>query len=225
MNIKHIFTATFAFSTVLVSAQQIAVQLPTQFIQNQHFGNNNIPSNVIGSPFLSEEFTPGKVMVNDKVFAKMLRYNAYADQIEMKIENDEISSLVRRHDVDATIGNSKFKLLTYESKEGKQQNYGVVLSEGTKASLYKRFKKDLIPGKEATSSYSEDKPARFDDKQSYLLKLDGEDIVEMKLKKKDILKKLESGSSARLTDFIAENKLKMNKEEDFIRLITFYNQN
>ena len=48
-------------------------------------GNNILPDNIQGSPYLSDEFIPGKVVIkNDKPVMAALRYNAYQDEIQMK---------------------------------------------------------------------------------------------------------------------------------------------
>ena len=72
----------------------------------------------------------------------------------------------------------------------------------------------------ASSSYSQDKPARFDDDITYYLAREGSPAKEIKLRKKDIEQLLDSKEAL---DFIKKNKLKLKSEEEVLQLLNHLN--
>ena len=72
----------------------------------------------------------------------------------------------------------------------------------------------------ASSSYSQEKPPRFDDDITYYLVQEGEPAKEIKLKKKDIAEILNSEEAQA---YIKENKMKLKSEDEVIQLINHLN--
>ncbi|MDG1571989.1 hypothetical protein OZ410_06650 [Robiginitalea sp. M366] len=180
---------------------------------------NTLPPNVEGSPYLNDEFKRGAVYMNEeKPYAAYMRYNAYQD--EMQVQGpDGISTLFKREYVWAMLEGEKFKIETYDTGNGTRQGYFVELNAG-KTRLLKRYQSLFREGEKAVSSYSQDKPPRFEAETSYYLAMEGKPAQEVKLRKKDILEMLDNDASE---GFVKENKLKLKDEAEVLMLLQHYN--
>ena len=216
-----LITLALLISGTAIGQATTRVDLPTEYVRNTTVGNNVLPENVQGSPYLSEGFVNGMVHTDKgKPYAAMLRYNGYSDQIEMK-DMDKTISLLKRDYISATIAGKKYAIKNYKGKDAEKQGYFVVLNEGGFQLLLKQ-EKEFVDGKEANTSYGNSIPAKFVEKNTYFLKNGDMAAVETKLKKKDILKLLENRQE--LLDFVSDNGLKLKTEAEVIKLLNFANQ-
>jgi len=153
-----------------------------------------------------------------------LRYNAFNDEIEMKEENNQIISLLKRNYIKASLGEKKFGIYSFIKDNVVKQGYFIELTDAdtNKAILLKRHKKVLLKAQEATSSYKKGSPARLIDEESYYLKIDESPAKLIKLNKKSILPFLKT-KSKKVNEFISDNKFKLKKETELITLINYYN--
>lgn len=193
----------------------VRTEFPTEMVRNFQMGNNQLPPNLVGTPFLEETFLPGIAQVKDKKYNAVLRYNAYADEIEMKDENNDNIALLKRDYITATFGGNDYEILNMGGKQG----YVIALEKG-EYSLFKRHQKEFVPEKEATSSYGSNKPAQLVDDITYYLKIGDEEATEIKLKKNDLAKIL---GEKQVKEFAKMNKSKLNSEKDVIGLLKTLN--
>lgn len=216
---KHVLLAATLTFTSLVSGQT-SLELPSSYINNNTYGGvNNIPPNVEGSPYLTDEFVKGTVFVeNEQPYAAMMRYNAYQDEIQVQ-DSDGISSLFKRDYVWAEIGGQSFRVETYKDRSGTSKGYFVELNRGN-VRLLKRIVREFKEGQPAVSSYSQDTPPRFEEKVTYYLVREGSPAEEVRLRKKDILEFL---SSEKVETYIKENKLRLKSEGEVIQVLTQIN--
>lgn len=208
-------TASFAF------AQNI--ELPTEYINNTTLGgiNSGLPANVQGSPYANEEFVIGKVFVNDdQPYTGLLRYNAYQDGIEMQTEKG-IITLLKRDYLKAQISGKLYLIENYKANGAIRKTYFVELNQGNARLLFKQRKK-FIEERLATSSYSKDQPAKFEDQTSYYIITEGNAATEVRLKGKEIVGALPDHKKE-LNAFIKSNKLKLKTEEEVIQVLNYYN--
>ena len=218
---KHtLLISLFAFSLINFSAEAqgniTRLELPRELVRNFQMGNNKLPTDLQGSPYLSEAFVPGLVKVNDNTYNAVLRYNAYLDEIQMKNEQNQDIALLKRDYITANFGGKDFAIVTLPDNK---QGYVMRLAKGD-ISLYKRYVKEFVPEQEATSSYGKSKPPRLVDKISYYVKNGDQPIQEIKLRKKDFINTL---GEQEVKSYLQENKSKLNTETDAIRLITHLN--
>jgi hypothetical protein len=213
-----LLAATLTLSSLAYG--QTSLELPSSYISNNTYGGiNNIPPNIEGSPYLTDDFIRGTVYIeNGKPYAAMMRYNAYQDEIQVQ-GPDGISSLFKRDYVWAEIGGQSFRIETYKDRSGTSKGYFVVLNRG-KVRLLKRIVHEFKEGKPAVSSYSEDTPPRFEQDVTYYLVREGSPAEEVRLRKKDILEFL---SSKDVEAFVKENKLRLNSEDEVIQVLTKIN--
>lgn len=220
MNRNIIALTVFLFTVAPVLAQQGRLQLPMDYVQNSITGKNNVPTNVLGSPYLDEEFLPGTVSIKETdSYQAYMRYNAFHDEIEMQ-ENNQAVALMKRDYVTAKIGSDLYKIVKYKEGNTPKQGYVVVKKEGP-TSFYLKNKMTLKEGKEATSSYSKDQPPKFELEQTYFLAFGEEIATDVKLNKKSILGVFKDNQKA-LEHYVKEKKLKLKSESEVLALLNYY---
>lgn len=198
------------------------IELPTEYINNTTLGGvNNLPPNVQGSPYSNDEFVLGKVYAEgQKPYNGLLRYNAYQDGIEMKTDKGVIT-LLKREYLTAEINGKLYRIENYRNNGAIRKTYFVEKNTGKARLLYKE-RKEFIEERAATSSYSKDQPAKFQEDNAYYLITEGNPGVEVKLKSKDILSALPDHKKE-VETFVKKNKNKMKTEEEVLELLAYYN--
>ncbi|KPM32603.1 Hypothetical protein I595_1029 [Croceitalea dokdonensis DOKDO 023] len=230
---KHIFLGTAAFfgfvftygqvGTNVTSASANTFNLPTAFLQNTALKKNgNLPNDLVGSPYLNENFLNATIIANDtSSYPARLRYNAYADEIEMK-KDGEITALFKRPYLEAQIIGDRYRIIEFERNNKTVSGYAISLNESDGMQLYKRVSKIFVPGKEAVSSYKQSTPPTFNDDVSYYLTSPEIKVAkEIKLKKKDLLEHL--GNEEKLKEFLKQSSNKLKSEKEAIELIEYAN--
>lgn len=223
MNIMKTTILTMAFLTVFTFAglaQGGLYDLPTDYIRNSLSGRNNLPDNVTGSVYFSESFKPGTVTMGDKTFNSYIRYNGLRDEFEIQDQVGEITSLLRREDMIVTLGDATYEIFSYKSDDGYDKKaYFKRLNDGPTKLL---VKEDIIlkEAVKATSTYAMDKPAALEPQIRYYLKTENAPAVEVRLRKKDLLRILDND---KVEDFVKENKLKLKDENEVVQTLEYYN--
>ncbi len=194
------------------------LDLPMDYMQNNVTGKNNLPSNVQGSPFFNDAFLYGTVFVKDDSYNAEMRYNAYLDEVQAKSKG-EVISLLKRDYVKAEIAGQLYVISDYEQNGNKKQGYFVELNAGDTRLLLRQTKK-FVEEKKADSSYKSDEPAKFVDEKEYYLAKKDMPATKVRLKKKEILNLLNNDTAK---EYVAKNKLKLNKEASIIQFLNYYN--
>jgi hypothetical protein len=203
-----------------VGAQATSLELPTEYLNNSTAGGlNTIPSNLEGTPYLTEDFQNGRIYVeNNAPYAARLRYNAYQDEIQVQ-SGKGITSLYKRESLWAELGGETFKYYRYQTKSGISSGYFVELNTGP-SRLLKRYEKVFREAQAASSSYSQDKSARFDEMVSYFLLRKQNPAQKVRLRTKDILEIL---GAEEAEAYVKKKKLKLRSEAAVIELLDHLN--
>jgi hypothetical protein len=220
MNKKHLILALGLALAAPVSAQT-SLDLPAEYLRNNTTGgvNDNLPANLEGSPYLTDDFRRGMVyMENETPYPAMMRYNAYQDEMQVQGPNG-ISTLFLRDNIWAVLNGETFKIASYEKGSGAAKGYFVELNQGN-TRLLKQYKKVFLEAVPASSSYTQDRPPRFEDDITYYLLQESGPAQEVKLRKKDILNLL---SSKEAESFVKENKLGLKTEQEVLRVLNYLN--
>ncbi len=189
----------------------IRTEFPAEMVRNFQMGNNKLPANVKGSPYIHETFLPGTVVIKSQSYNTILRYNAYADEIEMKNERNENIALLKRDYILASFGGEEYTIINLGEKKG----YVLALEKGD-ISLFKRHTKEFVPEKKATSSYGNGKPAQLVDNISYYLVVGDKPAKQIKLRKNDLIKLI---GEKKVKDYSKMSKSKLNSESEIINFI------
>lgn len=172
------------------------------------------------SPYIDKEFINAKIAANYEQVA--IRYNSYTDEIEFK-KNGDIQVLPKASNFSRIEVLSPKQVIVLLDSSDDLKGYFFELVDG-KNILYKKIKTkftDVIP---AANSYASEKPANFKTLPPvYYIKTQNGFIKKPK-NQKDIINQFPDKKDS-LTDFFKSNKIKFDKDEDLIKLVTFLNEN
>jgi len=207
----------------LFSLAQRRVEVPSQYVNNNSLSVFDKNIKYQGSPYLDKEFILGKVILNNsKIINTGLRYNAYSDNFEF-YNKDVIMSLSKIDGTKIILTGKTFVLRSLKSENSTSKNYYQELTENGRLRLYKKYYKKFVEAKKSKSSYGSDKPAKFELITSYFFEKSGSKDLELfKLKKKDILLLMKDKSSD-IKKYLKNEKLKLSKEQDLVKLFDYYN--
>lgn len=180
-----------------------------------------------GTPYNNPSFLLGNVYENKKLLARnvALRYNAVADEIEVKESLETPMSkakpLPKSPDIFVKIVNDIFVFVAYL---GGIENGGYfqVLHEGDKIDVFKKLNKKFYPAKPAKTSITRDILARFEDNPVYYLVSKNGKFYELPPSRSKKLKVFGKNQEV-IKRFISKNKLNLNYEEDLIETIVYFN--
>lgn len=213
------FTSSFAQNGMVLTGRDFADGSTfSGLISSKNAGRSLNYDEVVGSPYSNVNFSMAKIAEN---YEKMpVRYNSYTDQIEfqkdgtvMVLPKDEKFSRIE-------IVSPRQTLVLIEA-DGLSGYFYEVIS-GNNASLYKKVQTKFIDVIPASNTYSSDKPATFRTQDPvYYIKTDKGYIKNPK-NQKDIIEQY-ADKKDDLNSFFKQNKIKLQKEEDLKKLVSFLN--
>jgi len=182
-------------------------------------------STIEGSPYENDQYQQG--VLTDKEGKKIgeyaMRYNAYADMLEVPKQNDGIGVLNKVDFLTIELNGKKYSTLSYRNVDGKiEKGYFIELISDDQCSLYRRDIKELQEAAEAKSTFHPATPAKFLDDTHYYLKFGSEEPKKIKLSKKKVFEffpKMEE----ELKKFAKKEKLNTETEAGIIELVKQYN--
>lgn len=168
--------------------------------------------------FLQGKIFQGEELLKDDV---LMRYNAYADEIEIKKNkfDENYGALIKDPEVFVKIYNDIYLFVPFQ---GSNENGGYfnVLSDGKTYDLYKKTKAIYREPKKAETNYQRDTPPSFEKVTTYYLVKDGT-FLEMPNRKSKIMKMMDSKKSE-MKRFIKENDIDLDKEADLVKTIQYF---
>lgn len=187
------------------------------------YSRNNLKlSDIQGTPYLDEEFIPGKITIGDGVIYTdiPLRYNGYSDELEFQKGVDSYiidpKTIVKR----AEFGGLVFGCMEYYGGKKIQNGFFEILAVG-KATLLVKYKVKFLE-KEAVKAFVEPKPARFDTPvKDYYLAIDGTPANFISGKKG--LLELFGTHKSEMESFISKNRLSIKKDDDLTKIVVHFN--
>lgn len=181
-------------------------------------------TDIEGSPYLSDEFISGEVIINDSILIENvpLRYNMYSDRMEFMNAANQILEIDQSNKhYRFKIGSQTFVNRNYSNDGALHEGIFERLNEG-KISLYKKYRVEL---KEATKAigFQEAQPNKFvRNEDEYYLGINNNTPVAAGNTKKLIA--LLEQFKPELEAYIKSEKLKLKKESDLIRLVQYCNE-
>lgn len=191
--------------------------------------SGNVTKNIKGSAYDNENFLKGTIVHEGKSYKNIwLRYNAYADEVEMKIhapgdKDEEIHGFIKSPELSFVIGDEKVKYTEFLQKDKEEKSAGnvFVLYEGDHYSLYQRRVKIYKESKEATTSFHRPFPARFVDDTEYYLKVEGQTPVFVKPKLKSILSFVDNAKKSDVKNYIKKNDIDLKEGRGLAELMGY----
>ena len=183
--------------------------------------NNNIDiSSVKGSPYDNYDFKSGTIYKGNSLKEpKLLRYNIFSDEIEMK-DNNILKSLLKSPDLYCKIGRKEYHFFENFGKNGDQKGYLQLLEKG-KTSLYLRKDCKYLPERPGFSILQGDEPAEFKTTTSYYILKNGK--LTLVPQRKKLFLALFSDHASAVKKFISSKKLRIKKPKDLMQIIAYYN--
>lgn len=173
--------------------------------------------------YANPNFLIGKIFQEDHVLKDYvpMRYNAYADEIEIKRnETDQAySALIKDPDIFVKVGKEIYVFVPFEGSNAKG-GYFSVLADGKNYGLYKKTTAIYREPRVAETSYTKDTPPSFQKTVTYYLVKDGK-FLEMPSSKSRILKMMDI-KKKEMNAFIKTNKIDLGNEADLIKTITYF---
>ena len=120
-------------------------------------------NDVKGSPYLTEDFLEGKVLMGQTLYKGVqLRYNVYGDRFEARLDQSiiEVDPVTNPIDTLYFYGH-KFVRKFLQSHKNKDLSHLAVLYSHPGCTLFKKYKVTLIP-ETKPGAYVEAQPAKFD---------------------------------------------------------------
>ncbi|MEZ8002489.1 MAG: hypothetical protein QMC45_01875 [Patiriisocius sp.] len=179
-----------------------------------------------GTPYNNPSFLLGNIYKEGKLLADNLaiRYNAVADEMEVKqiLNSDDENArvLAKSQDIYVKIVDDIYVFVPYQ---GGVENGGYfqVIFEGSQIALYKKHIKDFKPEKKATSSITKTLPAVFKDKPVFYLVTKSGKFYQMPKSRSKKLKVFGEKQN-QMKAFTKQNNLDLNKQEDLLTAVKYY---
>ncbi len=180
-------------------------------------------SGIKNQAYLNTHFLVGNIYQDDKLLKVgiPMRYNAYADEIEIKnhVSEEKYGALIKDPSIYVKLENDIYVFIPYEDSNEKG-GYFNILTDGKTYDLYKKTTAAFIEPQKAKTSYQRDTPPSFDKATKYYLVKDGK-FYELPANKAKLLKVMDSKKSE-VKDFINENNLNIEKETDLKKVVTYF---
>jgi hypothetical protein len=173
--------------------------------------------------YANPNFVQGKIFQDDKLLKDdvPMRYNAYADEIEIKKSASDVNygALIKSPDIYVKMFRDIYVFIPFEGSNAKG-GYFNVLTDGKTYDLYKKTKAVFREPQKAKTSYQRDSPPSFPKTVTYYLVQNGV-FLEMPNSKSKILKMMDIKKSE-MKKYIKNNDIDLDKEADLIKTITYF---
>lgn len=170
-----------------------------------------------GSPYLNEEFIPGKIFFEGKPpLSVYLRYNIYNETIEIKSDpgSAETFKVSEREKATYELDDKKVIADQFFHDGKKVWGFFILHYEGDQYRLLEKPGIRVSPPVRSQSGYSDDKSAKMNIESSFFIVDRSGEITKVRLKNKDIRKAF---SSAAAKEYLSDNKIK--EAEDLVAFL------
>jgi hypothetical protein len=181
-------------------------------------------TNVVGSPYLTEEFVRGTLFLNEKNYGDYLfRYNIFRDEIEFKKDTyASIESVKKIEGITITLEDGTRILVqtltiannTYERK------FLIELLDGN-YQLNKLVRATFSAPKKAETPLSGDSPAIFTKYEDFYVVYDDK-VIKLGSKKKELKKQFPKDGD-KMIAFVDQEKINLKNEDELLKLFRYMN--
>ena len=199
----------------------------SQDIQNYTTRANQYnQQNTNGTPYHNDQFENGSLINGNIIVASnvYLRYNAVHDEFQIKqtpnVSDDRIQAVRKSPEVFVKLGN---ELFTYVVPGNGVGGYYSVLVEGKKINLYKKFAKKFVEGRKSVNMMTGDVPNRLVNESSYFIVTSKGEFTKLPKRKNRKFQVIGGDKSNDLRKYANAKNLNINREEDLIKLVEYYN--
>jgi hypothetical protein len=173
--------------------------------------------------YANVNFVSGKIFQDNELMKDEvpMRYNAYADEIEIKknTSDQQYSALIKDQNIFVKIFKDIYVFVPYEGSNEKG-GYFNVLNDGKTYDLYKKTTAIYREPQKARTSYDRASPPSFTKTTTYYLVQNGT-FMEMPSSKSKVLKMM-SKKKDEIKNYIKQNNIDTDKEADLIKLVSYF---
>ncbi|MCF8298417.1 MAG: hypothetical protein K9J13_12795 [Saprospiraceae bacterium] len=184
-------------------------------------------TNVIGSPYLSNNFMLGNLIAENDTVKALFRYNVFNQLMEIIYKDDTLNITSPFKLKEINFSNRKFiYCCAIETKSNNQllnSNYYEVITDGYCQLLLKRVKK--LDENAYVRNYmggGGDGRAMYSTIESHYIRINRGEAVKLNKNKKGVLSVL-SDKELEIESFIEKEKIQFNKIDDIAKIIDYYN--
>jgi len=175
-----------------------------------------------GSPYLTEDFSKGKILQKGKEDVDVFfRYNVLQDIVEIKQKpsQNEIFILPRTENFEFKLPGYSFFFKKIITNEGEViSGYHIKYYQSEDILFIGEPKSKITAAQSATTSYEKDKPSKIVINMDYYVSLNGNPLTEIRLKERDFKNILPS--SKEMKQYFSDHKIK--DIEDVKRMFNYY---
>ncbi|OAD90556.1 hypothetical protein A7A78_14705 [Aequorivita soesokkakensis] len=173
--------------------------------------------------YANPNFLQGNIYQEDQLIKSdvAMRYNAYADEIEIKKNpsDETYGALIKNPDIFVKIIKDIYVFVPYEGSNEKG-GYFNVLSDGKTYDLYKKTKAVYKEPRKGQTTYERDTPPSFAKNVTYYLVQNGT-FYEVPSSKSKMLKMMDK-KKTEIKAYMNENDLDLDKEGDLIKVVSYF---
>jgi len=173
--------------------------------------------------YLNAKFLVGNIYQDDKLLKSNvpMRYNAYADEIEIKnhVSEENYGALIKDPSIYVKISQDIFVFIPFEDSNEKG-GYFNILTDGKTYDLYKKTTAVFLESQQAKTSYQRNTPASFEKTTKHYLVKEGK-FYELPGNKAKLFKVMDSKKSE-MKKYINDNNIDLDKEADLIKTISYF---
>ena len=215
------FTAIFLYVTLFthLQAQQIRLQTPPGY--NYLYSSDNMPKGSEGSPYLDDWKSADIHLKNGKtIYGLMVRYNVFSE--EMLYQQNNIAYAIGTPDSisDILLSGKVFIYKEYTKANKIRKGFFEVIFKG-KVSLLNKYKIEFIHSNYNVALDIGNKNDRLELNQQLYLQQENQIIP---LDKKNKLIEILNNKNKEISDYMNKEKLSGKKQQDVIKILTYYNQ-
>jgi len=178
-----------------------------------------------GSPYLEENWTQGQIWLEGDSLPGIfdMRFNVYGNEMQYIYEKDTFA-IGNPFSIDKILfSNRHFEYLAFLYNDNQNMAYFEVLVEG-KVRLLARYQVSLKLGKKPLTAYHpQNEYDWFVQGRVYYLQTAGQPNPTVIPDRKRIWIDLAEEDNGEMSRFIKDNRLKLNREKDLIRLVEYLN--
>lgn len=221
--------------TMLITAILLFTFSTHAQLRNRVFNDPNFPrvsgiatsSNIVyldveGTPYITEDFVPAKINNSKKIYH--VRYDAYADLMEVKEEDGELTLLDKNREYIVKLNDGSHKIYQTVTYEDGQRGFAISKwIDADKNSLYLREKITFSPYIPVRNGYQPAQAPFYSEVEYayYIKDAKNASVVKLKSRKKPFFATFE-GKEKEVAKFVRNKNLEIKKDEDLRQIMLFY---
>ncbi|GAB2769301.1 hypothetical protein GCM10010465_13420 [Actinomadura fibrosa] len=183
------------------------------------------PTNIDGSPYLTDEYSTSLLYFQDKEpFHALARYNVVKEIMEVLVEHQ---NYILQDAIDIKMDGHFYRKFSYRNGDKElRQGYFKVISDDSEfgaVTLLEKPLKKVKPGEAAGPMRPATNPYYVDNSELYIRFENSNYAHQVEKSTRNFIKLFPKEHRAKVKSFMKEKRLKSKTAEDVLEVVTFYN--